>query len=145
MKKTCQILLSIFIVFVLTLIGCLYLQNLQKKDIKKLPSYEKGKPRVDIPVNMAGKTANGNPPQLVEISITKEGFRPADITIETGDLARWTNNDNEDHQIQGLEGKWASRVLKNSETFIQEFDVDDVYEYFDKFNPSLKARVVVEK
>ena len=115
-------------------------------DLKDLPSYEPGKPRVtDIPEELAEAVFGDREPVLHQVEIDAAGFSPAELTVKIGDLVNWTNQDEAEHQIAGSGGKWGSRVLGNGDAFTQEFDVDGVYDYNCKLDPEMVGKIIVER
>ena len=115
-------------------------------DLKDLPSYEPGNPRVsDIPEELIETTFGDREPVLHQVEIGAAGFSPAELTVKIGDLVNWTNQDEVEHQIGGSGDKWGSRVLGSGDAFTQEFDVDGAYDYNCKLHPEIVGKIIVEK
>jgi len=112
------------------------------KEIAKLPDYEKGNPRVsEVPETI--RSAD-KPVKVLDVSVSSLGFSPKEVTVESGDIVTFSNDDTSPHQIEGEGGLWFSRMLNPQDKFSQQFDVPGIYNYSDKFNVGLKGSVIVK-
>jgi plastocyanin len=124
--KTRAIIISLLIAVVLVaaaIIGYLWWQNQQ-----------------DAAPSGTGSTA--------QVTITKDGFTPATISITKGQRISFNNSDNDTHELKPaspaespLDSKGA---IGAGEVFITPFDDAGTYTYFDPLNPDLKGTVIVE-
>ena len=57
----------------------------------------------------------------VNVSITKDGFVPRDVTVLVGDTVTWTNADAAVHQVQATNGAFLSPPLANGQSFSYTF------------------------
>ncbi len=77
------------------------------------------------------------------VSITRNAFSPASVTIQTGDTVVWRNADSQRHQVVAASGAFASPVLAPRRSFSLTFTRVGTYRYHDGLHPSLKGMVVV--
>jgi plastocyanin len=78
------------------------------------------------------------------IVIQKMTFVPAQITISSGTLARWVNEDTVTHSVMFPEAdKIDSIVLSPGQAFTVRFDNPGVYNYSDSIYPSMQGAIVV--
>lgn len=61
--------------------------------------------------------SSGSTAATVQISITRVGFVPANVTVNTGDTVTWTNADTRNRQVVSQEASFASPVLAPTATF----------------------------
>ena len=57
----------------------------------------------------------------VNVSITKDGFVPRDVTVQVGDTVTWTNADASAHQVRATNGAFLSPPLANGQSFSYTF------------------------
>ena len=88
-----------------------------------------------------------------QITITKEGFVPAQINVKKGIEVIWTNTDEVAHQVASdphpshdkLKELGDGEVLAKGESFSLIFEKSGSYTYHDHLNPlKFKGKVVVE-
>jgi plastocyanin len=60
--------------------------------------------------------------KTVAVAITKVGFVPKQVSIQTGDAVKWTNNDTVNHQVVSQAAGLASPILKPDDTFTFTFE-----------------------
>ena len=78
---------------------------------------------------------------IVEISALR--FRPASLTVHSGDVVKWVNRDNRRHQLMSIsEGGWRSRTLKPGESFVQF--VGKTTFYICTLHPNMQGKILVE-
>jgi plastocyanin len=77
------------------------------------------------------------------VSIKRNAFQPATVSIVAGDSIRWRNDDTRDHQVVSTTGAFASPVLRPGRTYTFRFDVAGTYRYRDALNPSVNGTVRV--
>ncbi len=78
------------------------------------------------------------------VKITKTGFSPAKVTIDTGDSIRWVNEDTVNRQVVATGGQFASPVIRPGKTWTRRFDVAGTYPYRDALKPTHKGTLVVK-
>ena len=61
--------------------------------------------------------SSGSTAATVQISITRVGFVPANVTVNTGDTVTWTNADTRSRQVVSQDAGFASPVLSPAATF----------------------------
>lgn len=80
------------------------------------------------------------------VSITKNGFVPATVTIPNGDSVTWKNNDTASHQIVSDNGSFATtRVLGPGDSATRIFPQAGTFTYHDASNTALKGTVNVQE
>jgi plastocyanin len=77
------------------------------------------------------------------VAITATAFKPATVTIATGDAVRWTNRDAKVHQIVANNGSFASPVIKPGKRYTHTFRTAGTFRYHDALHPALAGKVVV--
>jgi plastocyanin len=77
------------------------------------------------------------------VNITATAFKPATVTIATGDSVRWTNKDTKTHQVVSNSGAFASAIISPNHTYKHTFNTAGTYRYHDALHPSLTGKVVV--
>lgn len=80
-----------------------------------------------------------------EMEITDSAFDPIDVTIEVGQVVRFTNTGSEPHSVTADDLTWGSGTLQPGDSFIKEFDEVDVYTFFDSYNGTATGAVYVEE
>lgn len=129
------ILIAVFIIFVLGLIGYLFLNR-----------------------NSTNKTVNNttiSKTSTASVSITKTGFSPAEINITKGTAVIWTNNDSFAHQVaadphplhNSITGFTLSPVLNAGDSTSFIFDKTGTFGIHDEKNPlnkSFQMKVIVK-
>jgi plastocyanin len=96
---------------------------------------------------------NGNtaPGKTVDVAISAEGFSPATINVEQGDIVRWTNNDTRprwpasdphpSHTVYG--GFDPEKGIEPGKTWEFRFDKLGSWEYHDHLAPAKRGQVIV--
>ena len=78
-----------------------------------------------------------------QVSITKDGFTPAETIVKAGDTVTWTNKDTANHQVVGNGGGFSSPVLAGGQSYTHTFLLPGTHAYHDGLQPSLKGSVIV--
>lgn len=86
------------------------------------------------------------------ITITTNGFSPAEITIKAGDSVIWTNSDSEQHQVNSAPHPTHTDyqplntvgLIKPGESKSLTFPTAGTYKYHDHLNPQNTGSVTVE-
>jgi len=88
-----------------------------------------------------------------QITITKDGFVPATVSVAKGTQITWTNTDTEPHQVaadpfpknDSIPGFDSTIILQQDESLSFIFEQSGTYTYHDEANPlNFKGIVVVE-
>jgi plastocyanin len=80
------------------------------------------------------------------ITIVKNSFRPADMTVKAGSTVRWVNADDHPHRI-GFEDKaftTSTYLLGASQSASQRFDRTGSYNYSCMIHPQMQGTITVE-
>jgi plastocyanin len=77
------------------------------------------------------------------VSITATAFKPASVTIKTGDVVKWTNKDTASHQVVANSGAFASGAIAANHSYSHTFNTAGTYKYHDALHPALTGKVVV--
>ncbi|MGH2935927.1 MAG: hypothetical protein ACRDL2_15640 [Gaiellaceae bacterium] len=67
------------------------------------------------------------------VQITKNGFTPKTVTINTGDTVTWHNADTADHQVVADDGSFASPVLHGDQSYSHTFADAATVKYHDAY------------
>ncbi len=86
------------------------------------------------------------------ISVSADGFSPADVKIKAGESVTWVNNDSASHQVNsnphpthtGYPPLNTIGLLKSGESKSLTFPASGKYGFHDHLNPSFKGSVTVE-
>ncbi|MDA0208331.1 MAG: hypothetical protein O3B64_02925 [bacterium] len=78
------------------------------------------------------------------MNITDSAFSPIDVTIEVGQVVRFTNTGSTPHSVTADDLTWGSGTLQPGENFIKQFNEEDVYTFFDSYNGTATGAVYVE-
>jgi plastocyanin len=77
------------------------------------------------------------------VKITATAFKPATVTIATGDAVKWSNTDTKNHQVVANNGAFASPIIGAGRSWTHTFKTAGTYRYHDSLYPSLTGKVVV--
>jgi plastocyanin len=84
-------------------------------------------------------------PKTYNVEISGYSFKPAQITIKTGDTVVWTNRDSAQHTATSDAGnEIGSELLAKGETYSHTFTKPGIYPYHCIPHPNMKAAVIVE-
>jgi plastocyanin len=83
------------------------------------------------------------PAKTVTVDISKLGFVPATVTIQTGDTVTWTNKDTANHQVVCLTCPFTSLVLAPGQTHTFTFTKVGNFTTIDPLNKNKKGTVKV--
>ena len=87
----------------------------------------------------AGSTA-----ATIQVSITRVGFVPTDVTVDLGDTVTWTNADTRNRQVVSQAAGFASPVLRPTETYSFKFTKAGRFRYEDPLvSPRQRGTVTV--
>lgn len=86
------------------------------------------------------------PSARAQITITKDGFLPATLTVAKNQQVTFINNDNSNHHIISPEQlDLDSDILNPNDSYIFTFEKTGTYTYTDKLNPNkFKGTVIVK-
>ncbi len=95
-------------------------------------------------VNSIGKGNLERQPQVHEVEIKKFQFKPANLTIHSGDIVRWVNRDIVPHRVaDSRRKKWESHDMKPKDSFDQPVFVSTLY--ICVLHPGMEANIVVQE
>jgi plastocyanin len=77
------------------------------------------------------------------VKITSTAFKPATVTIATGDRVKWSNTDTKSHQVVANSGAFASPIIAAGHAWTHTFNTAGTYRYHDALHPALTGKVVV--
>jgi plastocyanin len=84
------------------------------------------------------------PAKTVTVDISKVGFVPTPVTVQTGDSVTWTNKDTVNHQVVCTRCPFTSPVLTPGMTFTFTFTKVGNFAAVDPLNKNKKGTVRVE-
>jgi plastocyanin len=96
---------------------------------------------VALAVGLLG--AASAPAKTVTVDISKLGFVPAAVSVQTGDSVTWTNKDTVTHQVVCATCPFTSPVLAPSQTYTFIFTKTGKFTTVDPLNKNKKATVTV--
>jgi len=83
--------------------------------------------------------------QTYNIEISGFSFKPSELTIKTGDIVTWTNQDPFSHTITSDSGsELNSEKFGKGETYSHTFNTAGTYEYHCAPHPVMKGKIIVE-
>lgn len=77
------------------------------------------------------------------VSIKSTGFSPANVTVATGTVVKWTNKDTKTHQVVSNSGAFVSPIIGPGKSYSHTFNVSGTYRYHDGLHQGLTGKVVV--
>jgi len=81
--------------------------------------------------------------KVIRIAIDAAAFAPIDVTATVGDTIEWTNSDIVDHTATARNGDWDVEIPVGATRQLL-LDHAGSLEYFCRFHPNMKGRIVVE-
>jgi plastocyanin len=80
------------------------------------------------------------------ITIVKNTFRPANMTVNVGSTVRWLNSDDHPHRIEFADKAFSTSafLLGSSQSFSQRFDRAGTYDYDCTIHPYMQGTITVE-
>lgn len=92
-----------------------------------------------------------SPPRTASVSdntitIEKNTFRPATMTVKAGSTVRWYNTDDHPHRIEFADKAFSAStfLLGSSQSFSQRFDRAGTFDYDCTIHPSMQGTITVE-
>ncbi len=80
----------------------------------------------------------------VDVVIKGHAFVPAEVTIKTGDVIRWTNQDAMGHTATASDGEFDTGNLSKNAKFSVKFDEAGTFDYTCELHPSMLGKIIVE-
>jgi plastocyanin len=77
------------------------------------------------------------------IQITKNGFTPSSVTVNSGDTVTWHNADTKTHQVVADNGTFASPAISAGQSWSYTADKSGTFTYRDAYATSHKATLKV--
>jgi plastocyanin len=96
--------------------------------------------RADAPFVEPSKPA----PKTV-VTIQGFAFKPAKLTINAGQTARWVNKDAAPHTVTAKSGAWTSKQLGRGGTFSRKLTRPGTYPYICAIHPQMRGTLVVRR
>ena len=88
--------------------------------------------------------SSGSTAATIQVSLTRVGFVPSAVTVNTGDTVVWTNADTRNRQVVSQAAGFASPVLRPTETFAVTFTKTGRFRYEDPLvSPRQRGTVTV--
>lgn len=87
--------------------------------------------------NNGGSTGNN-------ISIKNFAFSVSTLTVSSGTVVKWTNNDATAHTVTADDGSFNSGELASGQSYTHTFDSTGTYAYHCTYHPMMTASVVVK-
>src|SRR6266511_878141 len=84
------------------------------------------------------------PASSVAVKITANGFSTKTLTIDQGDVIKWTNADNVNHQLVANNGAFASPIMRPGQTYSFTFNTAGKFNYHDALHPALTGTITVK-
>ncbi len=78
-----------------------------------------------------------------EISIEGLQYKPAELTVHTGDTVVWTNNDDRDHTVNARDNSFRSGNLRAGMSFEHTFGKAGRFPYGCTYHPRMSGVVIV--
>jgi plastocyanin len=80
--------------------------------------------------------------ETIQVTIDKLVFAPTDVNVKVGDTIEWINKDALAHTATATNGDWNVNIAPNQrgQVVLKKAGTAD---YFCKFHPNMKGRVVV--
>jgi plastocyanin len=93
-------------------------------------------------VALSGLISTSAQAATINVTIDKLVFSPAEVTAKVGDTVEWTNNDILAHTASATNGDWNVAIAPKQTSRLVMKKSGDV-DYFCKYHPNMKGRVVV--
>ena len=71
-------------------------------------------------------------------------FAPVALTVKSGSVVSWTNQDNEPHTVASDAGVFRSSALDTNESFSFKFDKPGTYRFLCSIHPYMVGTITVE-
>ena len=80
--------------------------------------------------------------ETIQVVIDKLAFAPIDVNAKVGDTIEWVNKDNFAHTATATNGDWNVTLAPKQNGKV-ELKKPGTADYFCKFHPNMKGRVIV--
>ena len=80
--------------------------------------------------------------ETVQVTIDELVFAPAEVTVKAGDTIEWVNKDILAHTATASSGEW-NVIIAPKQTSQAMMTTAGTFDYFCKYHPNMKGRVVV--
>jgi plastocyanin len=81
--------------------------------------------------------------KIWDIEISNYAFNPSEITINIGDIVRWTNKDGASHTATADNSSFNSGYLSTNSTFQFTFTLTGTYNYHCMLHPYMTGMIIV--
>ncbi len=79
-----------------------------------------------------------------EVTISSFSYSPVTLTISTGTVVKWVNNDGVAHTVTSNNDLFDSGRMENGQTFEHTFNDAGTYEYFCAYHSGMQGTIIVE-
>ena len=83
-------------------------------------------------------------PPASTVHLRNDAFTPASITVHTGDVVQFVNDDDDAHTVTAVDGSFDSRGLDSHNSWTHVFAKAGTYKYFCELHPFMKGTVIVK-
>ena len=83
-------------------------------------------------------------PVTHQVEIKRFKYVPDTLTVKPGDRIVWTNRDIAPHTATGVDESWDTGKLAQDEAQTMTVTPDMQTEYFCRYHPNMKARLIIE-
>lgn len=99
---------------------------------------------VTTPVVTVSQTASVSENTII---ISKNTFRPANMTVKAGSTVRWYNTDDHPHRIEFMNKAFSAStyLLGSSQSASQRFDRPGRYDFACMIHPEMQGSILVEE
>lgn len=102
-----------------------------------------GPTNTPAPTNTVGPTNTPAPPGQAQVVIQNYAFNPTTLTIAAGTRVRWTNLDNDNHNVTSAGGLFSSGTLGPNQMFDFTFNTPGTYNYECTLHPGFMPATII--
>jgi plastocyanin len=98
--------------------------------------------RIAIALMIAGLSIVPAQAETIQVTIDKLEFAPAEVNAKVGDTIEWVNKDALVHTATATNNDWAVNIAAHQSGSVV-LKKPGAVDYFCKFHPNMKGRVVI--
>ena len=98
--------------------------------------------RIAIALMIAGLSIVPAQAETIQVTIDKLEFAPAEVNAKVGDTIEWVNKDELVHTATATNNDWAVNIAAHQSGSVV-LKKPGAVDYFCKFHPNMKGRVVI--
>ena len=98
--------------------------------------------RIAIALMIAGLSIVPPQAETIQVTIDKLEFAPAEVNAKVGDTIEWVNKDALVHTATATNNDWAVNIAAHQSGSVV-LKKPGAVDYFCKFHPNMKGRVVI--